>query len=189
LPSLSLDVVSVFVSGDESFAGSADGFSAFFVPEGSKVISLNKPVTASSEPFIGDVEQVTDGDKEGIDGSWIEFDAGKQFITIDLEQQASLDAIIIWHNHGEPRFYFDVIVEVADDADFTKNVKVLFNNDHDNSYGKGAGQNYEYVEAKEGKLIDPKGISARYVRIHSRGSTADDLNHYTEVEIWGRAAK
>lgn len=161
----------------------------FLGPKSSTVISNGKPVTSSTEPFVGDLEQVTDGDKEGYDGSWIEFESGKQHITLDLEAMYHLDAIIVWHRHTEPRFYFDVIVEVADDAEFTKNVRVLFNNDYDNSYGKGAGEDYDYVEAKEGKLIDPKGITARYVRLHSNGSTADDQNHYTEVEVWGRAVE
>ena len=172
---------------DKKAYGKARG--PFMVPAGSEVISRDKPVTASDEPLVGDLEQITDGDKEGQDSSWIEFDSGKQYVTIDLEKEAHLDAIVFWHYHKEPRFYYDVIVEVADDAEFTQNVRVLFNNDYDNSYGKGEGKDYEYVEAKDGRLVDPKGTKARYVRLHSRGSTADDLNHYTEVEVWGRAVK
>ncbi len=30
------------------------------------------------------------------------------------------------------------------------------------------------------------GQTARYVRLHSHGNTANDQNHYIEVEIWGR---
>lgn len=161
----------------------------FLVPKGSKVISRGKPVTGSVQPIVGDLEQVTDGEKEPDQISWIDLDSGKQFITLDLEAMYQLDAILIWHDHRQPEFYRDVIVEVADDAEFTKNVRMLFNNDYDNSYGKGVGEDFEYVEAKEGKLIDPKGIKARYVRLHSNGSTADDQNHYTEVEVWGRAVE
>jgi hypothetical protein len=39
----------------------------------------------------------------------------------------------------------------------------------------------------EGKLIEVKGEKARYVRCYSKGSTADEQNHYIEVEIHGRA--
>jgi len=49
---------------------------------------------------------------------------------------------------------------------------------------------FEYFEAAEGKLIDCKltnkeGVKGRYVRCYSKGSTADDQNHYTEVEVYG----
>ena len=42
-------------------------------------------------------------------------------------------AIVIWLFHKEPRVYFDVVVQVADDPDFITNVRTLFNNDIDNS--------------------------------------------------------
>jgi hypothetical protein len=28
-------------------------------------------------------------------------------------------------------------------------------------------------------------VTGRYVRCYSKGSTADDQNHYTEVEVYG----
>lgn len=40
-----------------------------------------------------------------------------------------------------------------------------------------------------GKLLQLKGQTARYVRLHSNGNTANDRNHYIEVEIRGRKAK
>ena len=81
------------------------------------------------------------------------------------------------------------MVQVADDADFITNVRTLFNNDHDNSSGLGLGTDKEYWETYEGKLIEAKGTVARYVRLYSNGSTADDQNHYTEVEVYGVPAK
>ena len=47
----------------------------------------------------------------------------------------------------------------------------------------GLGSDREYVETYEGKLIDGKGIEARYLRFYSNGSTESALNEYTEVEI------
>ena len=35
--------------------------------------------------------------------------------------------------------------------------------------------------------LDPKGIKARYVRFYSGGNTANDMNHYVEVEIYGQS--
>ena len=46
-----------------------------------------------------------------------------------------------------------------------------------------------YVETSEGKLIDTKGVATRYVRLYSNGNTNNDLNHYIEVEIYGKPVK
>jgi hypothetical protein len=46
-----------------------------------------------------------------------------------------------------------------------------------------------YVETAEGKLVDAKGSVARYLRLYSRGNNANELNHYVEVEVFGRPAK
>jgi hypothetical protein len=53
----------------------------------------------------------------------------------------------------------------------------------------GAGTDREYFETNQGKLIDAKGVKARYVRLYSRGSTDSALNEYTEVEIYARPAQ
>ena len=82
--------------------------------------------------------------------------------------------------------YYDVIVQVADDADFVTNVRTLFNNDDDNSAGFGFGSGKHYVEAAEGKLIDAGGVSARYVRLYSNGNSENRDNHYVEVEVFGK---
>ena len=40
----------------------------------------------------------------------------------------------------------------------------------------------------EGKLIDAKGVKGRYVRLYSKGNTTNKLNHYIEVEVFGKPA-
>jgi len=45
-----------------------------------------------------------------------------------------------------------------------------------------------YIETYQGKLIDGKGVKGRYVRLYSNGNTANKLNHYIEVEVWGKPA-
>jgi hypothetical protein len=92
----------------------------------------------------------------------------------------------MWHFHGEARVYRDVVVQVADDADFIKGVRTIFNNDRDNSSGLGLGKDREFFESAEGKLVNMKGVKARYVRLYSKGNTSDDQNHYTEVEVYGK---
>jgi hypothetical protein len=43
-----------------------------------------------------------------------------------------------------------------------------------------------YIDFNEGKLIDAGGVTARCVRLYSNGSTANEFNHYVEVEVWAR---
>jgi hypothetical protein len=162
----------------------------FLAPAGVVSVSKGKKVAASDmEPVIGEVEQVTDGDKKGADGSFVEFGPGVQHVTIDLGATNEIYAVLFWHFHKTPRVYFDVIVQLADDAAFKKNVRTIFNNDHDNSSGLGAGKDMNYVETSEGKLVDAKGEKARFVRFYSRGNNANELNHYVEAEAWGRPAR
>jgi len=161
------------------------------VPEGTVNLALNKPVTSNeSLPVVGDLEMVTDGDKSGEDGHNVDIGFGKKWVQIDLEAVCNIYGVSVWHYHGQARAYRDVIVEVADDEDFTQNVQIVYNSDHDNSYGKGIGENMGYVETNEGKYIYcPKGTKGRYVRLHSQGNTSNDQNHYIEVEVYGTPAK
>jgi hypothetical protein len=163
---------------------------AFFVPRGTKLVSLNKPVISSDmQPVIGEVGFAADGEKSGEDGYFVELGPGKQWVQVDLKAPYNLQAILIWHYHSQARVYRDVIVQVSEDKDFVTGVMTLFNNDHDNSSGLGVGKDKEYIETYEGKLIDPRGVKARYVRLWSNGNTANDMNHYVEVEVYGTAAK
>ena len=162
----------------------------FYVPVGTTLLSLKRPVKSSDmQPVIGELEMVTDGEKEGGDGYFIELGPGKQWVQIDLGSSRALHAILAWHYHSQARVYRDVVVQVSDDKDFLKGVTTVFNNDHDNSSGLGIGRDKEYVEVAEGRLFDPKGAKGRYVRLYSNGNTANDLNHYVEVEVFGTPVK
>jgi hypothetical protein len=162
----------------------------FYVPAGTKLVSGKRPVRSSDQnPVIGELEMISDGEKSGADGYFVELGPGPQWVQIDLGASYSLHAILAWHYHGQARVYRDVIVQVSDDRDFSRNVSTVFNNDHDNSARLGAGQDKEYIEVAEGRLFDPKGARGRYVRLYSNGNTANDLNHYVEVEVYGTPAK
>lgn len=159
----------------------------FLAPTGTTNVALEKPVASSDEePIIGEIEMITDGDKEAADGSYVELGPFVQHVTIDLEAMHEIYAIVLWHYHKQARVYFDVVVQVADDPDFITNVRTLFNNDIDNSAGIGVGEDMHYTETNEGKLIDAKGLKARYVRLYSNGNTGNDLNHYIEVAVYGK---
>jgi hypothetical protein len=160
----------------------------FLAPAGTTNVALGKPVSSSDpEPVIGSLDAITDGDKEGIEGSFVELSPGPQHITIDLQERCEICAVVVWHYHRWPRAYRDVVVQVSDNPAFKTGVKTIFNNDADNSLGLGAGRDLSYVETYEGKLIDGKGTQGRYVRLFSNGNTHDDLNHYIEVEVYGRS--
>lgn len=162
----------------------------FMAPKGVTNVALKKAVTSSdSNPIIGTLDQVTDGDKEAADGSYVELAEGKQWVQIDLGANYDIAAIVFWHRHDDARVYRDVVVQTADDPDFITNVQTLFNNDQANELGLGVGKDYEYVDTSEGKLVDGKNTKARYVRLWSKGSTADGQNHYTEVEVYAMPAK
>ena len=172
----------------EAVTGKSRG--PFMVPAGTKLLSAKRPVTSSdSAPVIGELDMVNDGEKEGGDGYFIELGPGKQWVQIDLGAPYALHAILAWHYHSQARVYRDVVVQVSDNKDFLKGVQTIFNNDHDNSSGLGVGKDKEYIEVAEGRLVDPKGIKGRYVRMYSNGNTTNDLNHYVEIEVYGTPAK
>ncbi|WP_396627409.1 hypothetical protein [Luteitalea sp.] len=158
----------------------------FYVPKGTVLLSQKKTVTSSdSQPVIGDLDMITDGQKAGGDGYFVELGPGAQWVQIDLGASHPLSAILLWHYHTQARVYRDVIVQVSNDASFKTGVVTVFNNDHDNSSKLAQGKDKEYIEVAEGRLIDPQGARGRYVRLYSRGNTTNDLNHYVEVEVYG----
>jgi len=166
---------------------SAEDRPPFLAPTGTTNVALGKPVTSSDEEsIIGEIEMITDGDKEAADGSYVELGPFLQHVTIDLEAMYEIYAVATWHFHQQPHVYFDVIVQTADDSDFIKNVRTLFNNDTNNTAGFGVGTDKHYVETNKGELIDAKGAKARYVRLYSNGNNNTDLNHYIEVEVYGK---
>ena len=159
----------------------------FLAPKGTRNVAAGKPVSSSDEePIIGELELITDGDKEGGDGCYVELGQGRQHVQIDLEAEYKIYAVLLWHYHQQARVYRDVVVQACNEPDFIVDVRTLFNNDHDNSSGLGVGKEKEYIETYEGRLVDAKGLKARYVRLYSKGSTASDQNHYIEVAVYGK---
>lgn len=162
----------------------------FLVPTGTVLLSGGKPVRSSDpEPVIGEIGFVTDGKKSGEDGYYVELGPMLQWVQIDLGKAHEIQAIVAWHYHSQARVYRDVVVQVSDDKDFVTGVTTVFNNDHDNTSGLGAGRDKEYIETFDGKLFDAKGVKARYVRLYSGGNTSNDMNHYVEVEVYGLPAR
>ena len=157
-------------------------------PRGATNVALHKSVTSSStEPILGTLAMITDGNKDAIEGNLVELDPMPQWITIDLGSPYELYAVLFWHYHQQERAYRDVIVQVSNDPDFIE-FQTFFNNDDDNSVGQGIGSDKNYVETNEGKLIDlvKTKVTGQYVRLYSNGNNQNELNHYLEVEVYGR---
>jgi hypothetical protein len=150
---------------------------------GAKLSSSDKNATSST------LQKVIDADKEATDESIIFLRKGVQWVQLDLGEPAEIFAITLWHAHNSAKVYHAIVVQAADDPDFVENVRVLYNNDQENKAGLGVGTDREYFETHEGRLINAKGVKARYLRFYSKGSTESALNEYTEIEVYGRAAK
>jgi hypothetical protein len=155
-----------------------------------KLISKGKAVTSSdSLPVIGELSYITDGDKTGIDGAYVELGPGVQWVQVDLGAASKIAAVAVWHFHSQSRIYHDVVIQISNDKDFKTGVTTVFNNDDDNSAKLGKGKDMSYVEVNHGRVVDAKGAVGRYVRLTSNGNTSDELNHYCEVEVFGTPAK
>ena len=156
------------------------------VPAGTTLLSKGKKVTSSDAlPVIGELSFITDGDKTGIDGAYVELGPNTQWVQVDLGASAKVAAVAVWHFHSQARVYHDVVIQVSDDAEFKKGVTTLFNTDDDNSSKLGKGSDKSYVETNNGRVVEGKGAVGRYVRLYSNGNTSDELNHYCEVEVFG----
>jgi hypothetical protein len=159
----------------------------FLAPEGTTLLSKGKKVTSSDpEPIIGSLDLVTDGDKQAGEGYFVELLQGPQWVQIDLEKTCDLSAVWVWHFHSQRIAFHDVIIQVSDDPEFKTGVTTMYNNDYDESAKLGKGSDRPYIESRYGMVADAKGAKGRYVRLYSNGSTADEMNRYIEVEVYGK---
>jgi len=157
------------------------------IPRDANNIAIGAKITSSDKHVTGALlSKLTDGDKEGEEDSIVQLRKGLQWVQFDLRKPCEVFAIAVWHAHDQAKIFRSVIVQVADDQDFTENVRTVFNNDTDNTSGLGVGQDRQYFETFRGKVFDANRSRARYIRLYSNGSTDSVLNEYTEVEIYGR---
>ena len=129
---------------------------------------------------------ITDGIKSAVEDEVVELSAGARWVQIYLGKECAIYAILVWRSCLLPCPYKAVVIQLSNDADFSKGVATIFNNDMDNLNGQGVGKDFTYVETNYGKLFDAKGAKARYLRLWSNGNTKDKLNRYAEVEVWGK---
>ena len=166
---------------------------SFMTPPGVKNLALDKTVTSSmaEEPIIGELDQITDGIKKSDEFDYVEMDPGPQWVQIDIGQIHNVFAVVVWHYYKNPVIYNDVIVQIADNSDFTENVKTLFNNDYDNSAGQGIGEDTAYFARWWGEIVDARGLDkngmkTRYVRVYTNGGAAGEETRFVEIAVYGK---
>ena len=166
--------------------------SGLTVPVGTENVARGMPVAVDGvkRPTLGSLDQVTDGEKWGTDDCFVELPPGVRWIQIDLRASTPIYAVALWQTQGYDRAYRDVIVQVSDDAEFKRGVTTIFNNDADGSSGQGKGTDREYADTAMGRLIDARGVRARYERLYSsgyrqRGGFGGGETHWSEVEVYG----
>lgn len=157
------------------------------LPEGATVLSSNKPVSSSDDmPIIGDLSYITDGDKQAGEGYYVELMPGPQWVQIDLEAPQDIHGVWLWHYHLQARAYQSVVVQISNDETFETGVTTVFNNDYTDAWGFGKGRDRPYLESRFGKAISVDGVNGQFVRMHANGNTANDMNHFIEVEVYGK---
>jgi hypothetical protein len=162
---------------------------SFDAPPGLGNIARSATVSSSDGcPLSGFLDRVNDGlNSPDFAEHGLELSAGQQWICLDLHQPTELHAVVVWHRYDMPAAYEDVLVEASDSPTFEPaRTTILYNNDADNSLGRGVGRDPVYLETNLGRIIRANATRARYVRLWSNGRFMDGINHYTEVEIWGR---
>jgi hypothetical protein len=186
LPPELIEGTPVAITGLPNLEPAATSAPEFKVPEGTVLLSGGKTVTSSDDfPLIGNLALVTDGEKEAGEGYYVELENGSQWVQIDLEKEADIHAIHVWHYHSQRRAYKGVVVQISNDPEFKEGVTTVFNNDFADSNKLGKGADRPYVETRFGKVISGGGTKGRYVRLYSNGNSSDDTNHYIEVEVHG----
>jgi secreted protein with Ig-like and vWFA domain len=157
------------------------------VPAGTTLISAGKPVTSNDSAPIGELSLITDGDKFGDDGYFVDLMPGKTWVQIDLGSSHEIHLLWVWHFHKQNVIFNDVVAQISDDPTFQTSTTV-FNNDYDNSSGLGVGKDLSYIETNNGRPMPVNGVKGRYVRFCSNGRDLDDTNQYIEAEVYGRPA-
>ncbi len=164
------------------------------VPEDAGNLAEGKPVTSSigdALPFMGVPELLTDGSRQSGDHDFFAPEFGAQWVQIDLEETHQIYAVAVWHFYKQPRVYTDVVIQVADDPDFSRNVRTLYNSDADNSLGFGTGEDPVFqsspwpVLADTGKACGGMSTPARYVRAWTGDDCSFDSPRFVEIAVYG----
>lgn len=176
------------------------------VPEGcDTLLSCGCEVACSDSNAMspGILREITDEQTIANQAFEITLHGDHQWVQIDLGEEKEIHAICIWHYFQgfglfNQRAYRDVICRISNDPDFLDGVVTVFNNDHDNSAGFGAGKDKEFAETPYGRPFAVDAVRGRYVRwsnngyVHNsrgNGNSVFRESHFTKIEIYGKQSE
>ncbi|MBN2652032.1 MAG: discoidin domain-containing protein [Spirochaetales bacterium] len=107
---------------------------------------------------------------------------GSSWIAINLGKLVEINRIRIWRDFEKGARYKGVVIELADNPEFSDPVQI-FNNDKNNINGRGVGTDCEYAEKWTGTIFDVDSQKAQFIRIWSAGSNLSSNNLISEIQI------
>lgn len=138
-------------------------------------------ITPTCSGAIDNASRTTDGDINT--ANYCSVTTGVTWIMLDFGASYDINKVNLWHYYGDGRTFHDVIVQLSNTSNFSTKTTV-FNNDANNSAGQGTGTDSEYAETSNGKEITFTTVNARYMRLYTNGSTANNYGYYVEVQAW-----
>lgn len=168
-------------------------------------VNLAKDKTVTSDFNPDDIENITDGLLFDMASTNTPFTArvnsNKLNLKIDLGEEYSIDTLsftMFSRAYGTEndednifRAHRDIVIEVADDEDFTTGIKTVYNSDTDNTLGLGVGNDVAHYSTDLGNdIVLDAPVTGRYVRISSGGydSLTGSYGAYVginELEVFG----
>jgi len=135
--------------------------------------ALNLPTTSitSSDPAATGFEKLVDGSHFDYESN-VSLASGNQWVQLDLGDLYMVNTVKMWRYYGDGRTYNGTKVEVSTDG-------VSWTTVYDQTISGG------YAETPEGKTIIFPSCPARFVRFWSNGSSANEFNHWVELQVFG----
>lgn len=156
-------------------------------------VALNKKVTGTKGNPESTITAVTDGrygcvnefDYYEIGGGIAQDPKDPYYAQVDLGEVYPVERVNLWRYYKDNRKYWDTIVFVSEDEDFTAD-DIVYNSDKENFFGFGAGADEPYAETADGKEIAFEPRDARYIRIINNGHDRSWQHggHFVEIEAW-----
>lgn len=167
-------------------------------------ISIGKEIFSND---MTDGYRINDGkvlDLAGKDTPWSarKSNVEKLMYGIDLGKEYSIDAVSFTQfyrpygqmGYGQAGFrYYNTVIQVSAEEDFSSDVITVFNNDINNELGLGNGEDKLFVSTELGNdIVLDEPVVGRYIRLYNSGFyTPDDSNmqsyiNVVELEAYGR---
>jgi len=144
----------------------------YFITDDSENVAYQKPVTIDGEWVpVNCTDGVPGTLNDGVNDPWHAVgtrNGTTGWATIDFGAEYMINRVYqsAWGNWA----FRDVIIQLSTTPDFTpESTYTVYNNDHDNSEGYGAGINEAYVEAGNyaGHTFEFEPVPARYIRSYN----------------------